>query len=403
LRARGFGTSVTVLGAVVALAVVFVLREPPTVAPITMRFSSSYVWRETRESPGGLAGDATVREEAGLFAAAASGDARAVHGDTASVYDAATRTQLTRRRSGGGWAYTRTVDEWPPVWRTSFAGPLRYQGLAAVVRSALEDRDPLVGIKPVAQGERRSWRAALSWPGGGRADVVVDERSGLVLWCSSVGPAPDPSQSDAAVPVREEFSARADPAASVPGDARLELSAPPGARVTTRRERRYTYYRSLQGAAQAARFAALEPTVVPDGYALRAVATRHRPGLVAAAVPPDADRLSTARPRQPANEMDLCYTRGLAWFTVAVTHIAGSRQAAADVRALAGELLPAELSSRETTLQYGALAGRTAYTWYAPRGPMLFVSDGRYAVLASGALTRQELIALAEGLEPLER
>jgi hypothetical protein len=59
-------------------------------------------------------------------------------------------------------------------------------------------------------------------------------------------------------------------------------------------------------------------------------------------------------------------------------------------------------TSQETTLQYGALTGRAAGTWFTARGPMLFVCDERYTVLASGALTRQQLSALAGGLEPLK-
>ena len=34
-------------------------------------------------------------------------------------------------------------------------------------------------------------------------------------------------------------------------------------------------------------------------------------------------------------------------------------------------------------------------------GPSLFASDARRAVFVTGALTRQELIAFAEGLQPV--
>ena len=60
-----------------------------------------------------------------------------------------------------------------------------------------------------------------------------------------------------------------------------------------------------------------------------------------------------------------------------------------------------QLSFQETTLQYGAFKGRTASTWYQPSGPSLFVMGARRAVFVTGALTRQELIAYAEGLKPV--
>lgn len=43
----------------------------------------------------------------------------------------------------------------------------------------------------------------------------------------------------------------------------------------------------------------------------------------------------------------------------------------------------------------------TAFTWYQESGPSLFASDARRAVYVTGALTRQESIAFAEGLQPV--
>ena len=60
-----------------------------------------------------------------------------------------------------------------------------------------------------------------------------------------------------------------------------------------------------------------------------------------------------------------------------------------------------KLSYQETTLQYGAFKGATASTWYQASGPSLFVRGARRTVFVTGALTRQELIAFAEGLQPV--
>ena len=62
---------------------------------------------------------------------------------------------------------------------------------------------------------------------------------------------------------------------------------------------------------------------------------------------------------------------------------------------------PGKLSYQETTLQFGALKGETALTWYQGAGLRCSCSDERRAVFVTGALTRQELIAYAEGLQPV--
>ena len=59
------------------------------------------------------------------------------------------------------------------------------------------------------------------------------------------------------------------------------------------------------------------------------------------------------------------------------------------------------LSYQATTLQFGAFKGETALTWYQESGPSLYVAGARRAVFVTGALTRQELIAFAEGLKPV--
>ena len=78
---------------------------------------------------------------------------------------------------------SRTIGAWPPAWRVATHSPLDYQGLAAIVRTAVEDGDEAVGIKPVKDGERAAWRAALTL-GGKAVNVVVDQQTGIVTWYS---------------------------------------------------------------------------------------------------------------------------------------------------------------------------------------------------------------------------
>ena len=71
------------------------------------------------------------------------------------------------------------------------------------------------------------------------------------------------------------------------------------------------------------------------------------------------------------------------------------------LRAGLGVAAGRKASYQQTTLQYGAFKGATASTWYQASGPSLFVAGARRAVFVTGALTRQELIAFAEGLKPV--
>ena len=78
---------------------------------------------------------------------------------------------------------TRTIGAWPPAWSVATHSPLDYQGLAAIVRTAVEDGDEAVGIKPLKDGERAAWRAAMTM-GGRQINVVVDQQTGIVTWYS---------------------------------------------------------------------------------------------------------------------------------------------------------------------------------------------------------------------------
>ena len=86
-------------------------------------------------------------------------------GPPAAAYDSTTRTESLRVSHGPVVTVMRTIGAWPPVWRVATHSPLDYQGLSAIVRTAVEDRDDAVGIKPLKDGERRVWRAAIRLDG----------------------------------------------------------------------------------------------------------------------------------------------------------------------------------------------------------------------------------------------
>jgi hypothetical protein len=258
--------------------------------------------------------------------------------------------------------------------------PLDYQGIAAVVRTAVEDGDDAVGIKPVKDGDRAAWRAAMTLDDK-EINVVVDQQTGIVTWYSD----------DEAT-----FSATVDWDAPPPADRTYTVEVPPGTAVQTIGNLG-GYAASPAAAGRPAGYRPLVSDLAPDGYTVKAVAT------AAAELRPVSwisDEVWTLPVGLPGTAVMQLYTRGLAQFVL-------EQVGPATMRAFSGmpdwqdEARPGKLSYQETTLQYGALKGATARTWYQESGPSLLASDARRAVFVTGALTRQELIAFAEGLQPV--
>ena len=402
-RPPRYATTLMALGIIFALAYVFLIHQPPAPPVPTIKYlQGAYVWQARSPATG-----ATPAPETGSFAAAASGDAAgqakpsrdraqpsfgsALPGAIGSSYIASRRVESsTFARAQGGTAYAREIGAWPPVWRLSSRSPLDYQGLAADVLSAVQDGDHSIGTKQIKADGRKVWRAALKF-GETEVEVVVDQLTGIVTWCTHAGP-------DA----QETFTATVDWNAKPVAGQTYSAPLAAGARVTVTRDRTYTYRASLTVAGTATGFMPLKSTLQPDGYTLRSVATRRRDDLEAAAL---GDASQAARPGTrpaPANEIDQLYARDLTWFTIAQTRVAGDAALASQVAALAGQGLSGRLSLQSEVLQYGAFAGSRAYTWYSPTGPALFVADKKYAVTARGGITRDDLVSLAEGLQPLK-
>lgn len=378
-RPPSFIVTLIALAIVLALAWMFFVRSGGgSPAPVVSGVRGAYTFVPGPGSP----------PLSGTFGAVASGDAG---GDARpdgsllgpdgmlSAYDAARRIETTFAGEGSG-VLRRATGEWPPVWRVATHSPLDYQGLAAIVRAAVDDGDRSVGIKPLKQGDRTVWRAAMTLDGE-EITLVVDQATGIVTWCDVSG---------------ATFTAN------------VVWDAPPGAGTTygvtvpagTPAERisdgAVSYAASPAAAEAAAGYAPLVSDLAPDGYTLKAVATRAAGFLPAGWLALEAEN-PPAEPRGTA--VLQLYTRGLAQFTLEQVGPATLR-AMPTLADQAVEAVRGRLSYQETTLQYGAFKGATALTWYQESGPSLFVAGARRAVFVTGALTRQELIAFAEGLQP---
>jgi hypothetical protein len=392
-RPPSFAVTLVALTIIFALAWIFFLRSGPSAsAPVVAGVQGTYTW--TALAPGASG----VPHESGSFGAVASGDAggrmswentaprAGTAGSADSAYDAATRSETTldRRMSrlGDRAEHTVTVGSWPPVWQVATRSPLDYQGLAAVVRTAVEDGDETVGIKPVKDGDRAVWRASMRL-GGEQVDVVVDQQTGVVTWYSAGD---------------ETFTANVDWDSPPPAGTTYTVDVPTGTEVETVT----SAPKYAPTPAEAGRDAGYDPLVsnlAPDGYRIRAVAT------VPAELRPVSwvdDRPWSPPVGLPGTTVLELYTRGLSLFTVEQIGPSTMRSLT-DVPDWQDGAVRDGLSYQETTLQFGAFTGKTALTWYQESGPSLFVAGARRAVFVTGALTRQELIAFAEGLKPVRR
>ena len=150
------------------------------------------------------------------------------------------------------------MGEWPPVWRVSTPNPLQYQGLAAIVRTVVDDGDQTVGIKPLKEGARPVWRAAMTLEGK-NIDVVVDQLTGIVTWYTDG---------------KDSFTAKVDWESPPAAGTTWTVDAPPGTGGTTVTDESVTYAASPAAAGTAAGYAPLVSDLAPDGYALKATATR---------------------------------------------------------------------------------------------------------------------------------
>jgi hypothetical protein len=379
-RPPSFVVTLTALAIVCALAWMFFLRSGSTTpAPAAQSIQGTYTWGPADGPP----------SQTGTFSALADGDAG---GDmtpgehilgpspSQSGYDASTRAETTLGGKGPP-TLTRTVGQWPPAWRVATRSPLDYQGLAAIVRTAVEDGDDTVGIKPLKQGDRTVWRAAMTM-GGKEINVVVDQETGIVTWYSDA---------------ESTFTATVDWASPPAAGTTYRVDVPAGTPGRTVKDGAVVYAASPVEAGEAAGYAPLVSDLAPDGYTRKAIATRPAEFL-----PADWAGLEMGSPPlPPAGRAVLqVYTRGLSQFTLEQVGPLTLRRwegLATEAAAAAKD----RLSFQETTLQYGAFKGKTALTWYQESGPSLFVAGARRSVFVTGALTRQELIAFAEGLKPV--
>ncbi len=381
-RPPSFAVTLVALAIVFALAWMFFVRSGPSAsAPVVNGVQGTYTWEPAKG--GG---------QTGTFSAVAGGDAG---GDAeamtitlggqppVSAYTASSRTESTLVRKGAAAAEIRTIGEWPPVWRVATRSPLNYQGLAAVVRAAVEDGDAVVGIKQLKDGDRAVWRAALTMKDQ-QIDVVVDRETGIVTWYRDG---------------HDTFTPQVDWTSPPPADATYAVDAPTRTAVKTVEADAYTYVASPAAAGRLAGYSPLVSNLAPDGYRLEAVATLAEGAHVmlawAGRGPSEAGPVPP--PIEPA--IGQLYTRGLSWFTMEQIGPRAARFYGTDLQDWLAESSGDRLSLQQTTLQYGALKGATAYTWYQASGPSLLVSGARRAVFVTGALTRQELVAFAEGLK----
>jgi hypothetical protein len=198
---------------------------------------------------------------------------------------------------------------------------------------------------------------------------------------------------------KQTFTATVDWASPPPAGTTYSVEVPAGTPVKTTKVQGLTYAASPAQAGKAAGYDPLVSDLAPDGFALKAVATSDATSEPASWVGGSQHSIRHPPGYGPL-EVDQLFTRGLSWFELRQLGPSGEKEWIHYLQDTLATTKGGLLSYQETTLQYGAFKGETASTWYQPSGPSLVVMGARRAVFVTGALTRQELIAYAEGLKP---
>jgi hypothetical protein len=390
----GFAVTLTALAILFVVFYAFVLKPAPSVTtPALASASGRFVYTEEQVRDGTavstttsgsfvLSGDGSATVEAVV---ANDGLRFERPGDHDWAYDAADREELhVLEPAEGRPRATLVTDRWPPRWRVGGPTPVDFQGDAAIVRSAVEDDDETIGIKPVLYQGREAWRA--SWRSGSwLKDLILDRGTGLVVWYSlnSV------EGGDGVEYSVEELRVDEPPAAGA-----FDTTPPAGARLESFESGDPEIVGGLDEAAERLGVALPRSTLNPDGYEPVAVGVTQIRSAPAVWVAPRASgRADAPYPGEAApNAAVLLYAKGLSSYTIEIV-AGGSWTTPID---------PGwnDLFGHQTVdLQYGQFAGRTAHTWYGAQGPAAAVWDDGYAVLVTGGLTRTEAISILEGLE----
>jgi len=382
-RPPSFVATLFALAIVFALAWMFFVRSGSTVpTPEVNGIQGTFTYApQPSPAPVGVSGEFSLVSSGDGRGAGQTASGRGAQPGAQSAYDAATRTETTYPGALPESHLRRTIGAWPPAWRIETHDPLDYQGLSAIVRAAVEDGDHAVGLKPLEQDGRKVWRAAMRMDGKA-LEVVVDQQTGIVTWYT-----------DGA----ETFTAHVDWASPPPPGTTYAVSAPAGTPVKTVKVTGVSYAASPAEAGKTAGYDPLVSDLAPDGFALKAVATRDESGSPSEWLGGQGGPL----PGPPEALVAQLYTRGLSWFTMEQIGPKAAKELQGRFADALAKDKDTQLSFQETTLQYGAFKGATAATWYQPSGPSLFVMGHYRAVFITGALTRQELIAYAEGLKPV--
>jgi hypothetical protein len=390
----GFAVTLTALAILFVVFYAFVLKPPPSVTTPALASATGRFVSTEQQVRDGIAVSTTTR---GSFVLSGDGDAAVEAvvvndglnfesaGDHRWAYDAAARQELhVFKPTEGRPRATLVTDQWPPRWRVGGPTPVDFQGDAAIVRSAVEDGDRTIGIKPVLYLDREAWRA--SWRSGAwQKDLIVDRETGLVVWYSLEGTDGDGGD----VEYRVEGLRLDEPA---PAGA-FDTTPPAGVRVERSASGDPQIVGGLDEAAERVGVALPSSTLDPDGYELVAVGVTQIATAPAVWVAPRASgRAEGPYPGEAApNAAVLLYAKGLSSYTIEI--VTGRRRTTPidpGWNDLFGHLT--------VDLQYGVFAGRTAQTWYGD-GPAAVVWNDDYVVRVSGGLTRTEAISILEGLE----
>lgn len=358
---------------------------------------------KTRRSQGRFVATAagSLRLENADLAAAPGPGQGSVHATRTFVYDAARHLAVQLIGPAHGRASYHVTRNAPPefvgYWGDS---PFAYHASIQRLRVAIAKGDPHVTVQDAQVEGRPAWVAAWRTDvadvasGGELAwythEMTVDKETGLVLHYRIASKGAQDHGYDELTLSHVRVDAPVAPSA-------FALRPPRGAHRSSG-DAGYRFG-DLGQIGRDLGFTGVAPTEVPAGYALAEAATAPRDGSLRDALRPRSRPMTLAH--ADARRLELWYRRGFEAINIKIAPVLPSDGPVSQDDILARLERPTAGTIRVTTLTGGAVAGFTAYTWAGVEETGLLIASDAVTVWVAGDATSDELLSLANSLQPL--
>jgi hypothetical protein len=317
------------------------------------------------------------------------------------VYDAAShRAASLTEPLRGRPSFSVVANATPDTVSGSEDSPLAYGASVQRLRNAMESGDQTVSVVDGEFDSRPAWIATwiddvTSHTSGSERvwytwKMVVDKETGLVLYVRGASEGAQDHGYDELSLSRVRLNE------PLPVDA-FQLKRPADAKSSSF-DGGYRFGRLETVGAELA-FPVMVPASVPPGFRLSDVATALREGSL-------RDSVQThSRPMNPepqtARRLQLWYRYGLGSITLNIEPVLPADGTVTREEIVAGLRWPTRRDIRVTTLDAGALAGATVYSWSTVEDAAVLVTADDLSVWIQGDGSPEELMKMANSLETM--